>query len=279
MEAIKIVTIVVGLIAVLYSIWCIFKLIKFKKEELICRVKETSVLYKKIIEVNKSYKFHNTIESEYIYCHSCSSKRVFDRTNLKILLMERIEEGMVAFEQLFQKVKENSELYKKYKDQIHYINSKYKSTTTNGLKVKLSKYLKIENEVCFNALLRPQCTTSVKYSVKYVSPKGRNSYNRNEVFSFSEIENLYHETQKNINGRSKLQNQIRNERSKMTDSLRYDVMKRDNFKCQLCGASAKDGVILHVDHIFPVSKGGRTEMSNLRTLCDRCNLGKRDKIE
>ena len=65
----------------------------------------------------------------------------------------------------------------------------------------------------------------------------------------------------------------------MTNSLRYDVMKRDGFKCVLCGASQKDGAKLHVDHIKPIAKGGKTEMSNLRTLCDRCNSGKRDKYD
>lgn len=70
------------------------------------------------------------------------------------------------------------------------------------------------------------------------------------------------------------------QRRLMTDSLRYDVMQRDGFRCVLCGATTKeDGVKLHVDHITPISKGGRTELSNLRTLCERCNLGKRDKIE
>ena len=65
----------------------------------------------------------------------------------------------------------------------------------------------------------------------------------------------------------------------MSASLRYDVMKRDNFRCTICGRSADDGVTLHVDHIKPVSKGGKTEMSNLRTLCDYCNLGKSDKYD
>ena len=57
------------------------------------------------------------------------------------------------------------------------------------------------------------------------------------------------------------------------------MLKRDNFQCQICGSSAQDGVKLHVDHIVPVSKGGKTILSNLRTLCDRCNMGKSDKLE
>lgn len=71
----------------------------------------------------------------------------------------------------------------------------------------------------------------------------------------------------------------RTNREAITKSMRYDVLKRDNFRCCICGRSSEDGVKLHVDHIFPVSKGGKTTMDNLRTLCMDCNLGKSDKIE
>lgn len=69
------------------------------------------------------------------------------------------------------------------------------------------------------------------------------------------------------------------ERGKLTAGMRYDILRRDGFKCKICGRSAEDGVKLHVDHIIPVSKGGKTEWDNLRTLCQDCNLGKSNKIE
>ena len=78
---------------------------------------------------------------------------------------------------------------------------------------------------------------------------------------------------------SEHQQMIAEQRRLMTASLRYKILCRDGFRCVICGASASDGVKLHVDHIIPVSKGGKTEASNLRTLCERCNLGKGDKIE
>jgi hypothetical protein len=58
--------------------------------------------------------------------------------------------------------------------------------------------------------------------------------------------------------------------------LRFLIMKRDNFKCVNCGRSpATDpSIILHVDHIIPWSKGGKTVAENLQTLCSICNLGK-----
>jgi 5-methylcytosine-specific restriction endonuclease McrA len=63
--------------------------------------------------------------------------------------------------------------------------------------------------------------------------------------------------------------------------LRYTVLSRDRFKCVLCGNSPAISIDchLHVDHIFPFSKGGKTEIDNLRTLCQRCNLGKSNRIE
>ena len=60
--------------------------------------------------------------------------------------------------------------------------------------------------------------------------------------------------------------------------LRFIVMKRDNFRCRICGKSpANDNnIILHVDHVNPWSKGGETNLDNLRTLCSVCNIGKSD---
>ena len=68
------------------------------------------------------------------------------------------------------------------------------------------------------------------------------------------------------------------ERRKVTAPVRYAVFNRDDFRCVLCGADAatEKEIRLHVDHIFPVSKGGKTTMDNLRTLCSRCNIGKSD---
>lgn len=64
-------------------------------------------------------------------------------------------------------------------------------------------------------------------------------------------------------------------------ALRYKILSRDNFRCIICGASpAKDASVeLHVDHIYPWSRGGQNIEENLRTLCSKCNLGKGAKIE
>lgn len=56
---------------------------------------------------------------------------------------------------------------------------------------------------------------------------------------------------------------------------RYQVFKRDGFKCVCCGNNSKDSR-LEIDHVVPVSKGGGSQIKNLQTLCFRCNRGKRN---
>lgn len=63
------------------------------------------------------------------------------------------------------------------------------------------------------------------------------------------------------------------ERKTISKEMRFEVFKRDSFKCQYCGKSAPE-VILNVDHIMPVSRGGDNDITNLITSCQECNSGK-----
>ena len=67
------------------------------------------------------------------------------------------------------------------------------------------------------------------------------------------------------------------ERKSIPKGVRFDVFKRDSFKCQYCGATAPD-ILLEIDHIKPVSKGGTNDITNLITSCQACNTGKSDKL-
>jgi hypothetical protein len=58
--------------------------------------------------------------------------------------------------------------------------------------------------------------------------------------------------------------------------IRFEVFKRDSFTCQYCGESAPR-VVLEIDHINPVSKGGDNDITNLITSCADCNSGKSNR--
>ena len=59
---------------------------------------------------------------------------------------------------------------------------------------------------------------------------------------------------------------------------RFLVLHRDNFTCQYCGRTPKDGAKLVVDHVLPINNGGFANMDNLITSCLDCNLGKADIV-
>lgn len=63
--------------------------------------------------------------------------------------------------------------------------------------------------------------------------------------------------------------------------LRYQVLRRDRFRCVTCGRSPATDLdcVLHVDHAVPFSRGGKTRLDNLRSLCAECNVGKGDRDE
>jgi hypothetical protein len=62
----------------------------------------------------------------------------------------------------------------------------------------------------------------------------------------------------------------------VSDTQRYEVLKRAMFRCELCGATAEDRA-LEVDHIVPRNWGGSDDLSNLQALCYSCNAMKRDR--
>lgn len=70
------------------------------------------------------------------------------------------------------------------------------------------------------------------------------------------------------------------QRAMMTSKLRAHIKERDNFTCCHCGNSThqEPNLLLEIDHIIPVSKGGLTEETNLQTLCWKCNRAKSNKI-
>lgn len=69
------------------------------------------------------------------------------------------------------------------------------------------------------------------------------------------------------------------QRSLMTSKLRQQIKERDDYTCKYCGNSThkEPNLLLEIDHIIPVAKGGCTEVGNLQTLCWKCNRQKGSK--
>jgi hypothetical protein len=114
------------------------------------------------------------------------------------------------------------------------------------------------------------------YTFQYVSAGG-NSSSKCEIKL--NIENL-NKFINYLNELVKFNKTVAGQRALMTSSLREKIKARDNYTCQFCSLSVKDekNLLLEIDHIIPLSKGGITSEDNLQTLCWRCNRSKGSRI-
>lgn len=128
----------------------------------------------------------------------------------------------------------------------------------------------LESSLCREQELRPMTELALHLEISYTSPAGRNHYHRRFVYGQDKLFTAIEQSHRTVTE----QERRRQERAKITPKLRHQILERDHYRCVHCGASAVEGAKLHVDHIVPISQGGKTEMGNLQTLCEQCNLGK-----
>jgi hypothetical protein len=98
-----------------------------------------------------------------------------------------------------------------------------------------------------------------------------------EYVNKDKTEEVVIEEDKFSSDKNELANKIENSSVRsIAVSLRYKVLTRDRFRCVKCGKSPATSLNceIHVDHIIPFSKGGKTVFENLQTTCRDCNMGK-----
>lgn len=69
---------------------------------------------------------------------------------------------------------------------------------------------------------------------------------------------------------------LKRELEDFTEAQKKEILKKDGYKCVLCGLGKKDGVELHVDHIKPKDLGGKATIENGQTLCGKHNYLKKN---
>lgn len=114
------------------------------------------------------------------------------------------------------------------------------------------------------------------YAFEYVSAGGNSSQRTTVTLNTPVIDALVETLSEKIRWRKSAAGQ----RALMTARLREFIKSRDNHTCKQCSISvhAEPHLLLEVDHIIPVSKGGLSAEENLQTLCWRCNRTKSNKL-
>lgn len=116
----------------------------------------------------------------------------------------------------------------------------------------------------------------VEYKFSYTSSGGM----AKRKFTVPMTEENIVELIKMLEGKLTISAFTKEQRVLMTHKLRDYIKERDDFTCCSCGNSIykEPNLLLEIDHIIPVSKGGYTVEENLQTLCWKCNRAKSNKI-
>lgn len=246
-QTIVVISTLIGLFPLILYIFVIRKMVKKENEE----VSKSSIKIQELNKLNEKYHFkritkkkHNIIDREY-------SRKSLERVTGSSIIKYHIENNIDLIRTDIENAIYNIDLLEEYTKEVDKIIN-YKSE--NKTNYSLKKFQKIENRVLNDSIhKRKEFLIKLKLEVYYRSNAGKVNETRYGNYSFEDLVKLYKEWQ---NG-NKYEETIKQERKIMNDDIRYNVLKRDNFTCKLCGISAKDGAKLHVDHIIPVSKGGK----------------------
>ncbi|WP_434799196.1 HNH endonuclease [Terrisporobacter vanillatitrophus] len=125
-------------------------------------------------------------------------------------------------------------------------------------------------EIDFSTLYFPT------YTFRYVSPGGNKSTSCDIKLDINNLNNFVEYLSELV----KFKKSAAGQRALMTSKLREKIKQRDNYTCQKCGLSTNDerNLLLEIDHIMPISKGGMSTEENLQTLCWKCNRTKGAKV-
>lgn len=170
------------------------------------------------------------------------------------------------------KLKQWDEECLNYLDNKVWLFKKHKTEMYNGLReIVLSDCYTM---FCFQIIRKQTRYSQVNYvKYPYVVENIENEYR----YTTKQLEEVYNKL-KDINFETTLTKYFsKSQRKLVTKEMKKKVMLRDNYTCQICGKYMPDEVGLHIDHIVSIHNGGKSVMSNLQVLCDKCNYKKGSK--
>lgn len=172
----------------------------------------------------------------------------------------------------------NIHLWREYETEIK--ETCIKNEYDTGSLPKNKKYLQnLESEILTDALLKPTLYFSITISLERRDMGNAYKESKAAVFKPKEISDLL----RLINQKDGYFYRVKDiwdalcrvERGKVSNRMRFAIFRRDGERCKRCGSRRN----LEIDHIVPISKGGKSIYSNLQTLCHRCNVKKGTNIE
>lgn len=229
---------------------------------------------------NWDYKRKHLQDQKYaINVHNCSRtvcdnarKKPFEYV-CKYFGIKATEETLANYESILN----NFEAAEDGKISIQTEKKKILDSIQNDIPILIKKFSskKLEKKLGFEEV---DMSTAYfpKYIFKYISSGGNASTECDVIMDIDNLNRFILFLSEKI----KFNKSVAGQRALMTSKLRQRIKERDGFICKQCGASVQKepNLLLEIDHIIPISKGGLTTEDNLQTLCWRCNRKKGNKI-
>ena len=176
------------------------------------------------------------------------------------------------------KINRNKQRYQDYLGQVNSI--QFGQFQCPIGKLKLGKLLSIEKNLVKKAIQAPDTQFYITVTLYCSKINGSIYHKKAQRFFAEEILSLINRL-KNKNGTFYNDREIWNslcrvERGKVSNKMRFSIYERDRHRCRYCGVSERYAT-LEIDHIIPISKGGKSTYENLQTLCRKCNYNKGNK--
>lgn len=279
------------------AIILLFAFIQFKEyvdKKRASYVSEHSTAIKSIIEINQKHTFKKVpnLDME----HNYDNEDFYQSISPKDYLTYQLVYKAPSVKSAIKDARENKRLYGLYKSQINTccclgnIDIERQAEDTFWLKLKkllitdyvLNKERLIETELkVFNSLIaNPKTSFAIIVTLRRTNINGRLLTYKSQKFEEEAIEEILSKLSLKHNGRylndDIWQTICQVERGRVSNKMRFSIYERDGHRCRKCGRYSNH---LEIDHIFPISKGGKSEYNNLQTLCHECNSKKSNTVE
>lgn len=238
-------------------------------------VLEHSIAINKLKDINKRYEFKTFNDKFYFEAYD-NEDFYNDIKPIDLLIYNLINDKEIVKSKISVTL-DNINQYSFYSDEVETIN-KFGLFDAKTIPLFEKSLLKMEKRLFDSMIKKPKLDFIISVKIIYQRMNKEIVNRKKGTFGLEQICNILDQIENKI-GNFYCDKEVweaicRVERGKVKNELRFKIYKRDGNRCLMCGSTDN----LEIDHIIPISKGGKSTFDNLQTLCKECNLRKANHL-
>lgn len=236
-------------------------------------VNQNSMALKKLTEINQRYAFYPYIDLNQI--HIYDNKNFYDNISCSDYLIYQLQHLSLPILDQIKKIDSNKQRHQNYICEVEAL--RFGQFQCPIGKLKFDRLINIEKDIVINTVQVPVTQFNITVTLycskidRRINDRKTQSFCAEEIFSF--IDRLKNKNGTFYNDRYIWDSLCRVERGMVSNKMRFSIYERDGYRCRRCGVSERYAT-LEIDHMIPISKGGKSTYENLQTLCHKCNYEK-----